>query len=259
MRVFTYLSVVLSFILATAAESHQASRFARKRHAERILPEANTTHWLEKRFDNARFSFYAAGTGACGKVNSATDFIVALNSAQYGTGSYCFQMITISYGGKTTQAQIVDECMGCPYGGLDFSTSLFTYFASESAGIIYGEWTFSSGASSSTSQPSSTSTWTPPATTSSTAASHTTSSYSTSSTTTSTTTTTTTSTSSTTSSVSLSSSSPSSSTTYTTTSSAAAETVGAMSNSDAGNDLNQLNLALLGMGALVISGSEVTS
>jgi hypothetical protein len=27
---------------------------------------------------------------------------------QYGNGAYCFDMITINYGGKTTQAQIVD-------------------------------------------------------------------------------------------------------------------------------------------------------
>lgn len=105
---------------------------------------------LQRRFDQARFSFYDVGLGACGKTNVASDFIVALNSAQFGSGGYCFQMITITYGGKSTQAQIADECPGCPYGGLDFSRGLFNYFASESAGIIYGSWVFGSGAATTT-------------------------------------------------------------------------------------------------------------
>lgn len=84
---------------------------------------------------------------------------------QYAGGSHCFEMITISYGGKTTQAQVVDEvsttsppscsrvkwsvclkCPGCPFGGLDFSRGLFSYFASLDAGVIYGDWDFGSGA-----------------------------------------------------------------------------------------------------------------
>ncbi|EIW84969.1 plant expansin, partial [Coniophora puteana RWD-64-598 SS2] len=87
-------------------------------------------------------TFFADGLGACGATNSPSDFIVALNSAQYGSGGYCFQMITITYNGKTTQAQITDECPGCPYGGLDMSTGLFDFFADPSAGVIYGEWSF---------------------------------------------------------------------------------------------------------------------
>ncbi|KAI0049708.1 hypothetical protein FA95DRAFT_1475807, partial [Auriscalpium vulgare] len=87
-------------------------------------------------------SYYADGVGACGKTNSPGDFIVALNSAQYGGGQYCFETITISYQGKSTQATIVDECPGCPFAGLDMSEGLFNFFAPESEGIIYGEWDF---------------------------------------------------------------------------------------------------------------------
>ncbi|KAG2351349.1 hypothetical protein BDR07DRAFT_1445077, partial [Suillus spraguei] len=50
-------------------------------------------------------------------------------------------------GGKTAQATIMDKCMGCPYGGLDLSTGLFNYFASESAGVLYGSWSFEDVAS----------------------------------------------------------------------------------------------------------------
>jgi hypothetical protein len=48
-------------------------------------------------------------SGACGIVNKASDFIVALNSAQYAGGEHCFKMITITVNGKSTQAQITDE------------------------------------------------------------------------------------------------------------------------------------------------------
>ena len=52
------------------------------------------------------------GLGACGKVNKPSDFIVALNQAQFGSGypgPHCFETITITYGGKTAQATIMDE------------------------------------------------------------------------------------------------------------------------------------------------------
>lgn len=49
--------------------------------------------------------------------------------------------------------------MGCPDGGLDFSRGLFSFFASQSMGELYGSWTFGSGnppPSSSLPQPTST-------------------------------------------------------------------------------------------------------
>ncbi|KAJ7940821.1 hypothetical protein B0H13DRAFT_32994 [Mycena leptocephala] len=55
-------------------------------------------------------------------------------------------MIEIKYNGKTAQAQVVDECPGCPWGALDFSTGLFDHFASEDLGVIYGSWEFVGGA-----------------------------------------------------------------------------------------------------------------
>ncbi|KAF5391457.1 hypothetical protein D9757_002050 [Collybiopsis confluens] len=95
-----------------------------------------------RRFDDARFTFFDVGLGACGTTNVPSDFVVALNSAQYGGGEDCYQTITISYNGMSTQAQIVDECPGCPYGGLDLSTGLFQYFAPEEVGVLYGSWDF---------------------------------------------------------------------------------------------------------------------
>ncbi|PSS37434.1 hypothetical protein PHLCEN_2v738 [Hermanssonia centrifuga] len=142
---FSFLwAIVLSLSLCSdvvVADSHGSQR--RHHGANRLERD----HSLSKRFDNARLSYYEAGQGACGAMNSDSDFIVALNAEQYAGGSHCFETITISYNGKTTQAQIADECPGCPYGGLDLTPGLFSFFASEDAGIIYGEWDFGSGAS----------------------------------------------------------------------------------------------------------------
>lgn len=72
----------------------------------------------------------------------------------------------MTYNGKSTSATIMDECPGCPYGGLDLSRGLFNFFASESEGVLYGTWNFAGD-----SQPppatttSTTPAWTPPTTT----------------------------------------------------------------------------------------------
>ncbi|KAG1891337.1 plant expansin [Suillus subluteus] len=158
MRVTTilgFLSTVISFSFANTHGNHWG-----RRHQERS-------------FDNARFTFYDVGLGACGDYSAPTDFIVALNVDQYGSGypgPMCFLSITISYGGKTAQAVIMDECMGCPYGGLDFSTGLFEYFADESVGVLYGSWWFNSDTATTTTSwtPTTTSSWTPEPTTSTT-------------------------------------------------------------------------------------------
>ncbi|KAG6335158.1 hypothetical protein ID866_3942 [Astraeus odoratus] len=137
-----------------------------RRHHQEVARRARGEVDLHKRqtYANARFTFYDVGLGACGQTNVASDFIVALNVEQYGSGypgPYCFQSITISYGGKTAQATIMDECMGCPWGGLDFSRGLFDYFASESDGVLYGTWWFNDGSGGGETTTSSTPVWTP--------------------------------------------------------------------------------------------------
>ncbi|KAF5358472.1 hypothetical protein D9756_001903 [Leucocoprinus leucothites] len=101
-----------------------------------------------KRFSSSRWTFYDVGLGACGKHNVPSDFIVALNSAQFGggyPGPHCFEFITMTYKGKTARAQIMDECPGCPYGGLDLSEGLFKHFDSLDLGVLSGSWTFGGG------------------------------------------------------------------------------------------------------------------
>ncbi|KAF4615363.1 hypothetical protein D9613_003263 [Agrocybe pediades] len=105
-------------------------------------------HRLAKRYSNTRWTFYDVGLGACGIVNVPSDFIVALNGQQFGSGypgPNCFKQIKLSYGGKTAVATITDMCPGCPYGGLDLSRGLFKHFASEDLGVLSGEWSFVDG------------------------------------------------------------------------------------------------------------------
>ncbi|TFK16829.1 hypothetical protein FA15DRAFT_553809, partial [Coprinopsis marcescibilis] len=104
---------------------------------------------LFKRFSGARWSWYDAQTGsagACGTYIGNADFVSSCGGfAQFGSGypgPHCFETITMSYGGRTAQAVILDMCPGCPYGGLDLTPSLFQFFADPGAGIIYGEWDF---------------------------------------------------------------------------------------------------------------------
>lgn len=162
------LAAAASAILGVCANPHGAHL---NRH-QGIAKRAAGNVQLHKRFGGARWTYYDVGLGACGQYNVATDFIVALNTPQFGSGypgPNCFKTITMSYGGKTTTATIMDECPGCPYGGLDLSRGLFQFFAPESVGVIYAEWYFGSGGGGdnppATTEAKPTSTWQPPPTT----------------------------------------------------------------------------------------------
>lgn len=75
------MSLALLAGLATASSEAHLSSLRRKRHVNpqpvnRSSVEQNVTaRALEKRFSDARFTFYAAGLGACGKTNSGSDFV----------------------------------------------------------------------------------------------------------------------------------------------------------------------------------------
>jgi hypothetical protein len=135
----TLVFVSLTALSLPVLASHDGSAFSR-RHASGLSKRIE----LEKRqtFGNARFSFYdvTAGQTACGGFYSNNDPVVALNAQQFDGGSHCGDSITITYKGTTRQATIVDECMGCGYGGLDLTENFFSQFASQDAGIIYGSW-----------------------------------------------------------------------------------------------------------------------
>ncbi|KAG6821179.1 hypothetical protein H0H93_005399 [Arthromyces matolae] len=269
--VYSNLGVILIGAILTGAapalvtaKSHGSHH---NRHVEIAKRQVGDVQ-LFKRYSNARWTFYDVGLGACGKNNVASDFIVALNSAQFGSGypgPYCFKTITMSYNGKSTQATIMDECPGCPEGGLDLSRGLFTFFAPESVGVLYGTWTLDDGSSGddapttshyvapkttstphTTQKPSTTwtpppsSTWTPDPTTSSTKKSSSSSSSSSQS-------------ASSSAVLSSSSSKRSSSTSATATSSAASSSASA---SQSGTNLASLAQAFLDVGVLAVAAAD---
>jgi hypothetical protein len=127
-------------------------------------------HTLSKRQTfSGRATYFAVGLGACGWNNVASDYIVALNTAQYGSGSpgpECGKSITISYNGNTATATIADECPSCGYGDLDFSQGLFEHFASTDVGQFQMSWWYNDGSSQqTTTSQTPTSTYTPPTST----------------------------------------------------------------------------------------------
>ncbi|KAJ8521000.1 hypothetical protein ONZ45_g2230 [Pleurotus djamor] len=141
-------AVGLAMPLLAFANQHGASVHVH-RHKD-IAARVSGDMQIHKRFSGTRWTWYDVGLGACGKYNVPSDFIVALNSAQYGggyPGPQCFKSITLSFGGKTANAVIMDECPSCPYGGLDLSKSLFQHFADLGVGVLSGEWHFNDGSS----------------------------------------------------------------------------------------------------------------
>ncbi|KAL5507786.1 hypothetical protein ACEPAH_5404 [Sanghuangporus vaninii] len=105
-------------------------------------PISDASDGKDQKRDLQRFTYYKTGLGACGSYSSDSDYIVALNSAQFGNGEHCYKTINVWYNNKQTQATIVDECPGCPEGGLDFSPGLFEFFSDLGTGVLYGTWWF---------------------------------------------------------------------------------------------------------------------
>lgn len=95
-------------------------------------------------------TYYTVGLGSCGVDNTGDDTtqnLVAINWEQMGTQSngnpMCGKTITISAGGKTTTALVVDKCMGCASGSIDVSEKVFTdLFGSLTAGRAPCSWSF---------------------------------------------------------------------------------------------------------------------
>ncbi|PBP16202.1 riboflavin aldehyde-forming enzyme [Diplocarpon rosae] len=79
-------------------------------------------------------TYYEAGLGACGTTNDGSvEKVVALPHGMMGTQSngnpYCGMTVTIMLGSKTTQATVVDKCMGCKGNSIDLSNAAFGVLA----------------------------------------------------------------------------------------------------------------------------------
>jgi len=87
---------------------------------------------------SGRGTWYEPGLGSCGKTNSRADAVVAL-STNFGK-QYCGKSISISYGGKTTNAVVEDSCPSCGNGDVDMSPAVFDKLASLDVGKIQMKW-----------------------------------------------------------------------------------------------------------------------
>ncbi|KAI5480022.1 expansin family protein [Pseudohyphozyma bogoriensis] len=95
-------------------------------------------------FSGTATYFYQNGVaGACGSVNSDSAYIVALDSALYGSGGYCGKSLTIYANGKSVTATVADECPTCSSEySLDLSVGAFTALASTDAGVAAITWSW---------------------------------------------------------------------------------------------------------------------
>ncbi|BEI79792.1 hypothetical protein CcaverHIS002_0103210 [Cutaneotrichosporon cavernicola] len=156
-------STLVTPLLALGVSAEPRRRpVANKEHARRALASRNEERTLVKRFGGqATYYDTSVGTLACGGTGNNEAYIVALNSAQYGSGypgPQCFKTLTITANGVTVSGvQVVDECPTCAYGDLDLSPGLFRRFESQSNGIFRLSWEWDDGKP----QPEPTSTWTP--------------------------------------------------------------------------------------------------
>ncbi|KAF9453787.1 hypothetical protein P691DRAFT_812400 [Macrolepiota fuliginosa MF-IS2] len=91
----------------------------------------------------ATFTWFHPGQGACGGHNGDSDFIVAISHLIWNNGAHCGDSITITYEGKSVQATVVDECMGCDSDHIDLSPGLLHHIAGPGTDMISdGSWSF---------------------------------------------------------------------------------------------------------------------
>lgn len=168
MQLFHFIATALAFSLVSITVSAD-HRDIQGRHHQGISRRGSTELLDRRATSNSKWSWYNTETGqagACGRMLRNSEYVVAMNSAQY-SGNTCYRSITLSWRGKTARAQIVDRCPGCPHGGLDLSPSLFEHFTGRGTGIIWdGTWWFD-GEGPEQPRPTSTRTrttsrWTPP-------------------------------------------------------------------------------------------------
>ncbi|PLW34210.1 hypothetical protein PCASD_15019 [Puccinia coronata f. sp. avenae] len=96
---------------------------------------------LERRY-SGKGTWFIPDTGACGDVNSKSDYIVAMNYAQYQNGSPCHKMVVIKNksNSKVVKAKVTDECPSCAYGSLDLSPAAFQALGDLDTGVLPISW-----------------------------------------------------------------------------------------------------------------------
>ncbi|KAF5318087.1 hypothetical protein D9619_012084 [Psilocybe cf. subviscida] len=122
----------------------------RRRHSEisnalAVSRDKDMTLYPGRRAAGASFTHFVTGLGACGHFNVPSDFIVAISQLHWQGGKFCGETITITAKGKTAQATIMDECMGCGFNDIDLTDGLYRFFDPAFIGEFTGDWEFGSG------------------------------------------------------------------------------------------------------------------
>lgn len=83
-------------------------------------------------------SYYSTSrNGMCNLGAPSSDAYAAIGPAEWAGGAACGSILAVTGpDGRTTTAQVVDQCPSCPAGKIDLSTAAFARIGSVSAGII---------------------------------------------------------------------------------------------------------------------------
>lgn len=93
-----------------------------------------------------RMTYYTPGQGSCGATNTASDMVVAVSAATFGTyanpnaSPACQMTATITCGKTTVRAAVRDKCPGCGAGDIDVSPAVFKLCGDLSLGVIQVSW-----------------------------------------------------------------------------------------------------------------------
>ncbi|WLF80303.1 Lytic transglycosylase [Lodderomyces elongisporus] len=94
-------------------------------------------------------TYYSTGLGACGIVNTDSDYIIAISHEMYDQhtpdgnpnhNTLCGKKIKAFRNGKSIDVTVVDRCEGCAYNDLDFSPAAFKQLADFEEGRVRITW-----------------------------------------------------------------------------------------------------------------------
>ncbi|KAI0421253.1 RlpA-like double-psi beta-barrel-protein domain-containing protein-containing protein [Xylaria grammica] len=85
-------------------------------------------------------TYYQPGLGACGQTNSDSEHVVAMSPSEFNGN--CGKTITITKGGKTATAKVVDKCPSCASGSIDVSSTVFQSLVDLAVGRTTVTWSF---------------------------------------------------------------------------------------------------------------------
>ncbi|CAL1713924.1 unnamed protein product [Somion occarium] len=119
-----------------------------------VILASLVTFGLAKSSGTGEATFFEPGPGACGHINNAQDFIVAVSAKVFDTfpgatantndNPVCSKELTATFKGKSVKVTVVDRCAGCAENDIDLSPAAFDKLSPPSAGRLTGvSWTIS--------------------------------------------------------------------------------------------------------------------